>query len=115
MHYYLATLPNKLPADAVLFENNIEHILLEASHSIISYTASNKPKDGFNNRVAIHSGGALFSDENCALVIGYLIIRYLYTYEKAFKLLSGLYSDYKGDKNIKLSIHKLYVDQLLTL
>lgn len=90
-------------------------MILGASHSIINHTLSNKPKDGFNNRVAIHSAGALFSDENCALVIGYLIVRYLYTYEKAFKLLSRLYCEYKGDKDISLSIHKLYMDQLLTL
>lgn len=42
-------------------------------------------------------------------------MRYLYTYEKAFKLLSGLYYEYKEDKNLSLSIHKVYVDQLLTL
>ena len=65
--------------------------------------------------MVIHSSGALFSDENTATVIGYLIVRYMYTFEKSFEVLNSLYQKYKDDKNAKLSLSKLYIDQLLTL
>jgi hypothetical protein len=90
-HFYLPPLPTKPPADAVLFENNIEHLLPALAHSIIVHTAGNKPGDPHRNRVALHSAGAPFSDENIAVVIGYLILRYLYSFEKAFERVGLLY------------------------
>jgi hypothetical protein len=89
--------------------------MLPVTHNIISHTLGNKPKDALNNYVLIHSSGSLFCDENSAVVIGYLITRYLYTFEKAFNLVSNCYSNYKGDKQAKLALNKLYVDQLLNL
>jgi hypothetical protein len=51
----------------------------EMTEKIIQRTGGNKKGDKLNNRVAIYSYNSPFSDENCALVIGYLICRYLYT------------------------------------
>ena len=78
--FYLTPLPSKQPNDAVLFENNIENIVLPLTHAIIKHTDSNKQNKSMNSHVVVHSSGALFSDENVAAVIGYLIVRYLYTF-----------------------------------
>jgi hypothetical protein len=52
--------------------------------------------------VAVYSSGSPFSDENCAIVIGYLICRYLYSFEKAFNLLARLYSEHQKSKEARL-------------
>ena len=41
--------------------------------------------------------------------------RYLYTYQKAFAVLTKHYRIYKQNENVQLIINKIYVDQLLTL
>lgn len=78
-------------------------------------TINNKANNTLNNRVIIHSSGSLFSDENCAVVIGYLMSRYLYTYQKAFSVVNKHYKTYKQDEKSQLLVNKIYVDQLLTL
>ena len=78
-------------------------------------TVNNKPNNSLNNRVIIHSLGSLFSDENCAVVIGYFMARYLYTYQKAFSVLNKHYKIYKQNESVQLVVNKIYVDQLLTL
>lgn len=83
--------------------------------AIIHSTSSNKKGDALNNRVAIYSSSSPFSDENCAIAIGYFICRYLCTFDKAFEVLNRAFKEYKKTKEAQLQIHKLYVDQLLTL
>ena len=85
------------------------------NHAICSRTQSNQLNHPLNTRIAIHSAGGPFSDENSAVVIGYLILRHLYTFQKAFDAMNGLYQKYKGDKHGKLSLSKVYADQLLNL
>lgn len=101
--FYLSPLPaSKVPANAVLFEYNIEHIIFKIVQTVINTTNSNKKGYPNNERVLIHSANSLFSDENVAVSIGYLIVRYLYTFEKAFEVLSRNYAEYKQSKDAKL-------------
>jgi len=44
-----------------------------------------------------------------------LMLRYLYSYEKAFERVSQMYQKSKGDPKAKLWLHKIYVEQLLAL
>ena len=56
------------------------------------HTANSKRGE---SHVVIHSSGLPFSDENVTVVIGYLISRYLYTFEKAFETVNTVYQHYK--------------------
>ena len=114
-HFYISQLPNKMPPDPILFENNIENIIFRITESIVYHTKQNKKGDAYNNRAAICSSTGLFCDENCAVIIGYYIARYLYTFEKAYEIINKAYREYKGDKSAKFELHKIYIDQLLTL
>ena len=78
-------------------------------------TSNNKANNSYNNRVVIHSIGSVFSDENCAVVIGYLMARYLYSYQKAFSVMNKHYKLFKQNESEQLLLNKNYADQLLTL
>jgi hypothetical protein len=60
--YYLAPLPNKTPADAVLYEYNIENAIFRATQAIITHAANHQKGTNANNRVLIHSAGQTFSN-----------------------------------------------------
>lgn len=62
-------------------------------------TSNNKMNNANNNRAIMHSAGSIFSDENCAVIIGYLMARYLYTYQKAFSVMNKHYKTYKQNES----------------
>lgn len=58
---------------------------------MVYHTKQNKKGDSYNNRAVLCSSIGLFCDENCAILIGYYICRYLYTFEKAYEMVLKAY------------------------
>lgn len=72
-------------------------------------------KEGKNNvGVALYSGMEIFGEESVAIAIGYLIVKRLDSFEKAYETLSRIYLEQYKTKE-KYVLHQIYCGQLKIL